>query len=54
MDDEWDDDDEMGVAAAFVLAFAIGFTATTIMAAAVAWHAVSFLAEAVQAVRGKR
>jgi len=48
------DDDEMGVAAAFVMAFVIGFTATTIVAAAIAWNAVSFAAEAVQAVRRAR
>jgi hypothetical protein len=49
--EDWDEDDEMGVAAAFVMAFVIGFTATTIMAVAVAWNAVSFAAEAVQALR---
>jgi hypothetical protein len=49
--DEWEEDDEMGVAAAFVMAFVIGFTATTIVGVAIAWHAVSLAAEAVQALR---
>lgn len=44
-------DDEMGVAAGFVMAFMVGFAATTIVAAAIAWNAVSFAAEAVQALR---
>ena len=46
-----DDDDEMGVAADFVMAFMVGFAATTIVAAAIAWHAVSLAAAAVQAMR---
>lgn len=49
--DEEEFDDEMGVAAAFVMAFTIGFVATTIVAAAIAWNAVSLAAEAVQAIR---
>jgi hypothetical protein len=45
MDDE-EYDDEMGVAAAFVMAFAIAAVSTTIVAAAVAWNAVALVAEA--------
>lgn len=52
MSDDWEDqDDELGVAANFVLAFAVGFAATTIMGVAVAWNAVSIASEAVQALR---
>ena len=50
-DDEWGGEDEMGVAADFVMAFMVGAAATTIVAAAIAWHAVSYAAEAVQALR---
>jgi hypothetical protein len=49
--DEWEEDDEMGVAAAFVMAFVIAATATTIVGVAIAWNAVSLAAEAVQALR---
>ena len=44
-------DDELGAAACFVTAFAVGFAATTIMGVAIAWNAVSIAAEAVQALR---
>ena len=52
MTGDWEGrDDEMGVAANFVTAFAVGFAATTIMGVAIAWNAVSIAAEAVQALR---
>ena len=52
MSNDWEDyDDELGVAATFVMAFAVGFAATTIMGVAVAWNAVSIASEAVQALR---
>ena len=47
--EDWDD--ELGAAAAFVTAFAVGFAATTIVGVAIAWNAVSIAAEAVQALR---
>jgi hypothetical protein len=49
--DEWDEDDEMGVAAAFVMAFTIGFVATTIIGVAIAWHAVDAVVSLVRTVR---
>ena len=49
--EDWDEDDEMGVAAAFAMGVLIGFAATTIVGVAIAWNAVSFAAEAVQALR---
>jgi hypothetical protein len=54
MDDEWDDDDEMGVAAAFVLAFTIGVVATTITAAAIIWNVADAVASLVHTVRRAR
>lgn len=50
----WGDADEMGVAAAFVMAFVIAAVSTTIVAAAIAWNAVSVTAEAVQRMRRRR
>jgi hypothetical protein len=46
-----EDDDEMGVAAAFVAGVAIGFAAILVVSAAIAWNAVSIAEAAVQAVR---
>lgn len=51
IDDCEDCDDEMGVAANFVMAFAVGAAATSIVGVAIAWNAVSLAAEAVQALR---
>ena len=52
MTGDWEDrDDEMGVAANFVAAFAVAFATTTIVGVAIAWNAVSIAAEAVQALR---
>ena len=52
MTGDWEDhDDEMGVAANFVTAFAVAFATTTIVGVAIAWNAVSIAAEAVQALR---
>lgn len=50
--EEWDEDDEMGVAAAFVMAFMVGFTSTLIIGAAIAWNVASYAAEAVRRLRG--
>jgi hypothetical protein len=49
--DEWEEDDEMGVAAAFVMAFTIGFVATTIIGVSIAWHAVDAVVSLVRTVR---
>jgi hypothetical protein len=43
-------DDEMGVAAAFGVAFLGAAVAVVVISAAIAWGAVSFAAEAVEAV----
>ncbi len=51
MDDE-EFDDEMGVAAAFVLAFSVGFLVVAVTGAAIAWNVASLAAEAVRRVRG--
>lgn len=50
--EDWDEDDEMGVAAAFVLGFVIVFVSATITGAAIAWNVASYAAEAVRKVRG--
>lgn len=47
----WADEDEMGVAAAFVLAFTIGVVVTTITAAAIIWNVVDAAASLVRTVR---
>lgn len=51
--DDWEDEDEIGLSSAVVMAFAIGFVTTTIVAVAVAiaWNVVSVVSKAVQAVR---
>jgi hypothetical protein len=49
--DEWDEDDELGVAAAFVMGFVIVFAVTAITAAAVVWNVASLAAEAVHKLR---
>jgi hypothetical protein len=51
--DDEDFDDELGVAAGFVLAFTVGFVTVLVVGAAIAWNAVSVVAETVQAVRDK-
>jgi hypothetical protein len=44
-------DDELGVAASFVMAFAVGFATTTIVGVAIAWNVVSLAVEAAQTLR---
>lgn len=52
MSDDWEDhDDELGVAANFVMAFAVGAAATTIVGVAIAWNVASIALEAAQALR---
>mgnify|MGYP006973780240 CR=1 FL=1 len=36
--EDWDDEDEMGLASAFVLALMVGATATAVIGAAIAWN----------------
>jgi hypothetical protein len=50
MDEDWGDD-EMGVAAAFVLAVMVGFVATTIVGAAIAWNVASVVSHNVHRLR---
>jgi hypothetical protein len=50
--DEWDEDDEMGVAAAFVMAFSIAGLVVIVTTAAIVWNVASLAAEAVRRVRG--
>lgn len=50
----WGDEDEMGVASAFVMAFLIGAVSVTIIGAAIAWNAVSLTAATVQKMRSRR
>ena len=45
-------DDEMSVAAAFVLAFSVGFLVVAVTSAAIVWNVASLAAEAVRRVRG--
>jgi hypothetical protein len=49
--EDWDDEDEMGVAAAFVLGFVIVFVSTAITGAAIIWNVASLAAETVRKVR---
>ena len=52
MSDDWEaQDDELGVAANFVLAFAVGFAATTIVGVAIVWNVASIAAEAAHSRR---
>lgn len=43
-------DDELGVAGGFMLGFVVAFTATAVVGAAIAWHAISYLTEAIETV----
>jgi hypothetical protein len=49
--EDWDDEDEMGLASAFVLALMVGATATAVIGAAIAWNVASYATEAVRKVR---
>jgi hypothetical protein len=49
--DEWDEDDEMGVAGAFVMGFLIVFTVTVVTGVAIVWNVASLAAEGVRALR---
>jgi hypothetical protein len=50
--ESWDDEDEMGVASAFVMGVLIGSVSIGIISAAIIWNAASVVAEAVRKVRG--
>jgi hypothetical protein len=49
----WADEDEMGLASAFVLGFIIVFVSTAVTGAAIAWNAISLASKAVQTLRRK-
>jgi hypothetical protein len=46
-----DDDDEMGVAAAFVMGVAIGFVSIAVVSAAVIWNVAELVAKGVSKIR---
>lgn len=46
-----EDDDEMGVAAAFVMGIVIGFVSVAVISAAVIWNAAELVARGVAGLR---